>query len=120
MTEAQEPETQHEPAVAEPVPARPLEVGELIMLIDRKERRYLTTLVEGGEFHSHAGAVPHENMIGHAEGQEFRTAKNAAYLVMRPTLSDFILKMKRGAKVLWINDLGPARHLKNMIAKRWS
>ena len=39
MTEAQEPETQHEPAVAEPVPARPLEVGELIMLIDRKERR---------------------------------------------------------------------------------
>ena len=90
-----------------PAPARPLEVGELIMLIDRKERRYLTTLVEGGEFHSHAGAVPHEDMIGHAEGQEFRTGKNAAYLVVRPTLSDFILKMKRGAQVIYPKDLGP-------------
>lgn len=87
--------------------ARPLEVGELIMLIDRKQRRYLTTLVEGGEFHSHAGAVPHEDMIGQAEGQEFRTGKNAAYLVVRPTLADFILKMKRGAQVIYPKDLGP-------------
>jgi len=87
--------------------ARPLEAGELIMLIDRKERRYLTTLVEGGEFHSHAGAVPHAELIGQTEGQEFRTAKNAAYLVVRPTLSDFILKMKRGAQVIYPKDLGP-------------
>jgi len=77
------------------------------MLIDRKERRYLTTLAVGSEFHSHAGAVPHEEIIGQAEGQEFRTAKNAAYLVVRPTLSDFVLKMKRGAQVIYPKDLGP-------------
>ena len=87
--------------------ARPLEAGELIMLIDRKQRRYLTTLVEGGEFHSHAGAVQHTDMIGQAEGQEFRTGKNAAYLVVRPTLADFILKMKRCAQVIYPKDLGP-------------
>jgi len=86
---------------------RPLQAGELIMLIDRKKRRYLTTLVEGGEFHSHAGALPHDHIIGQAEGQEFRSGRNAAYLVVRPTLSDFILKMKRGAQVIYPKDIGP-------------
>lgn len=88
-------------------PARPLQVGELIMLIDRKKRRYLTTLVDGGEFHSHAGALPHADIIGQAEGQEFRSGRNAAYLVVRPTLADFVLKMKRGAQVIYPKDLGP-------------
>lgn len=87
--------------------ARPLRAGELIMLIDRKKRRYLTTLVAGGEFHSHAGFLNHDDLIGRAEGQEFRTGRNAAYLVVRPTLSDFVLKMKRGAQVIYPKDLGP-------------
>lgn len=87
--------------------SRPLEAGELIMLIDRKKRRYLTTLVAGGEFHSHAGALPHDHVIGTSEGQTFRSARGAAYLVVRPTLADFILKMKRGAQVIYPKDLGP-------------
>ena len=86
---------------------RPLKAGELIMLVDRKKRRYLTTLKDGGEFHSHAGALPHDDVIGQEEGQEFRSGKGAAYLVVRPTLSDFVLKMKRGAQVIYPKDLGP-------------
>ncbi|MEM7092905.1 MAG: tRNA (adenine-N1)-methyltransferase [Actinomycetota bacterium] len=86
---------------------RPLQAGELIMLVDRKKRRYLTTLADGGEFHSHAGALAHDTVIGEEEGQEFRSSKGAAYLVVRPTLSDFVLKMKRGAQVIYPKDLGP-------------
>jgi len=89
--------------------ARLLEAGELIMLIDRKKRRYLTTLVAGGEFHSHAGALPHDDIIGQEEGQEFRSGRNAAYMVVRPTLSDFVLKMRRGAQVIYPKDLGLLR-----------
>ena len=86
---------------------RPLQAGELVMLIDRKKRRYLTTLTSDGEFHSHAGALPHATIIGQEEGQEFRSDKNAAYMVVRPTMSDFVLKMKRGAQVIYPKDLGP-------------
>lgn len=86
---------------------RPLKAGELIMLVDRKKRRYLTTLVAGGEFHSHAGALPHDQVIGGSEGTTHRSGKGAAYLVVRPTLSDFVLKMKRGAQVIYPKDLGP-------------
>ncbi|MDQ1375288.1 MAG: tRNA (adenine57-N1/adenine58-N1)-methyltransferase catalytic subunit, partial [Actinomycetota bacterium] len=39
-------------------------VGDKVLLLDRKSRRYLITLVEGGEFHTHAGPVPHADLIG--------------------------------------------------------
>jgi tRNA (adenine57-N1/adenine58-N1)-methyltransferase len=86
---------------------RPLQAGELVMLVDRKKRRYLTTLVAGGEFHSHAGALPHDSVIGNFEGSTFRSGRGAAYLVVRPTLADFVLKMRRGAQVIYPKDLGP-------------
>lgn len=86
---------------------KPLDAGDLVMLVDRKQRRYLTTLVVDGEFHTHAGAVPHNDIIGCTEGETLRSGRGASFLVVRPTLSDFVLKMKRGAQVIYPKDLGP-------------
>jgi tRNA (adenine57-N1/adenine58-N1)-methyltransferase catalytic subunit len=87
--------------------SRPLEAGERVLLIDSKKRRYLVTLQAGGEFHSHAGFVPHDAIIGHAEGLLAQSTRNASYRVLRPTLAEFILKMPRGAQVIYPKDLGP-------------
>lgn len=87
--------------------ARLLTPGELVLLIDRKERRYLTNLKVGGEFHTHAGVVPHSDLIGQPEGTRVRSGRGAEYMVLRPTLTDFILKMPRGAQVIYPKDLGP-------------
>jgi tRNA (adenine57-N1/adenine58-N1)-methyltransferase len=87
--------------------SRPLEAGERVLLIDNKKRRYLVTLQAGGEFHSHAGFVPHDAIIGQAEGLLAQSTRNASYRVLRPTLADFILKMPRGAQVIYPKDLGP-------------
>ena len=70
-----------------------LEAGELVLLVDRKDRRYLVRLEPGGEFHSHAGAVAHGDLIGGPAGINIRSSGGGTYLVVRPTLSDFILKM---------------------------
>ena len=43
-------------------------VGDQVLLIDTKKRRYLVTLAAGGEFHTHAGVVAHDAVIGSAEG----------------------------------------------------
>lgn len=86
---------------------RPLLDGEQVLLLDRKDRRYLVKLQAGSEFHSHAGVVAHDDMIGADEGIELRSTRGAAYVVYRPTLSDFVLKMKRGAQVIYPKDLGP-------------
>ena len=34
--------------------------GDLVLLVDRRDRRYLITLTEGREFHSHVGPIPHD------------------------------------------------------------
>jgi tRNA (adenine57-N1/adenine58-N1)-methyltransferase len=87
--------------------SRPFAPGERVLLLDRKARRYLVTLKEGGEFHTHAGFVKHEEIIGAQEGVELRSTTGAWYQAVRPTLSDFVLKMPRGAQVIYPKDLGP-------------
>ncbi|HEX2849468.1 MAG TPA: tRNA (adenine-N1)-methyltransferase [Acidimicrobiales bacterium] len=86
---------------------RLFEAGDKALLIDRKLRRYLVTLAPGGEFHTHAGFVRHEEILGAAEGVTVTSTAGARYLAVRPTLSDFVLKMPRGAQVIYPKDLGP-------------
>lgn len=85
----------------------PLRSGEPVMLIDRKRRRYLIDLADGGEFHSHSGVLPHDDMIGAPEGTTFRSTRGMVFTALRPTITDFILKMPRGAQVIYPKDIGP-------------
>jgi tRNA (adenine57-N1/adenine58-N1)-methyltransferase len=86
--------------------SRPLCAGERVVLLDAKGRRYLVRLSEGGRFHSHAGAVDHARLIGLEEGSRVRSATGASFVVVRPTLADVVLKMPRGAQVVYPKDLG--------------
>ncbi len=82
-------------------------VGEHVLLLDRKRRRHLIRLVAGGEFHTHAGVLDHDTVIGQDEGVTLRTTRGAALLAIRPTMAEFILEMPRGAQVIYPKDLGP-------------
>ncbi|MGH8990681.1 MAG: tRNA (adenine-N1)-methyltransferase [Acidimicrobiia bacterium] len=77
------------------------------MLVDSKGRRYLIVLSPGASFSTHAGTLPHDQLIGADEGVSLRTSHGARLLAVRPTLSDFILKMPRGAQVIYPKDIGP-------------
>ncbi|MCB1250165.1 MAG: tRNA (adenine-N1)-methyltransferase [Acidimicrobiales bacterium] len=81
--------------------------GDRVLLVDRKDRRYLVALQAGHEFHSHAGFLAHDDIIGAADGAVLQTTKGATYTVLAPTLAEFVLKMKRGAQVIYPKDLGP-------------
>ena len=85
----------------------PLKAGEPVLLIDRKKRRYLIDLVAGGEFHSHSGVLSHDELIGSDEGELFRSTRGMSFIALRPTITDFVLKMPRGAQVIYPKDLGP-------------
>ena len=87
--------------------SRPFAAGERVLLIDTKNRWKLVTLTPGAEFHSHTGFVAHDDIIGQAEGLEVATTRGSRYQVVRPTLADFVLKMPRGAQVIYPKDLGP-------------
>ncbi|HEX7167674.1 MAG TPA: tRNA (adenine-N1)-methyltransferase [Acidimicrobiales bacterium] len=87
--------------------SRVFQDGDRALFIDSKQRRYMVTLSTTGEFHTHAGVVRHEEVLGQQEGITVRSNSGARYLVVRPTLSDFVLKMPRGAQVIYPKDLGP-------------
>jgi len=84
-----------------------LVAGDLVLLVDRRGRRYLVTLKPGGEFHSHQGPVSHDELIGAEEGAEVEATLGKRFRVFRPTLEDYVLKMPRGATVIYPKDLGP-------------
>jgi tRNA (adenine57-N1/adenine58-N1)-methyltransferase len=84
----------------------PVAAGERVLLVDGKDRRYLVTLARGATFHTHAGTVSHDDMIGLPEGGVVTGSTGRRYLLVRPTLGDVVLKMPRGAQVIYPKDLG--------------
>lgn len=87
--------------------ARLFAEGDLALLIDPRGRRYLVTLVAGRSFQSHRGVLPHESIIGQEDGCRLRTLTGEEFIVLAPTLSDYILKMPRSAQVIYPKDIGP-------------
>jgi tRNA (adenine57-N1/adenine58-N1)-methyltransferase len=79
--------------------------GERALLIDARGRRYLITLSSGKQFHSHLGAVAHDDLIGAPEGTYVTSTGGSRVLALRPTLKDFVLKMRRGAQVVYPKDI---------------
>ena len=84
--------------------SRPLSAGDRVLLIDARDRRYLIVLTTGGSFHSHLGAVPHDDLIGRPEGVTVKSSGGSRLTAFRPTLADYQLKMKRGAQVVYPKD----------------
>jgi tRNA (adenine57-N1/adenine58-N1)-methyltransferase len=83
-----------------------LRAGERVLLVDPKQRRYLINLREGASFHTHVGIIDHDDLIGSIEGATVLGSTGRRFLVVRPTLSDAVLKMPRGAQVIYPKDLG--------------
>jgi tRNA (adenine57-N1/adenine58-N1)-methyltransferase len=83
-----------------------LQAGDPVLLVDAKGRRYLITLRSGASFHTHVGIVEHDHLIGTPEGSTVLGSTGRRFLVVRPTLSDAVLKMPRGAQVIYPKDLG--------------
>jgi tRNA (adenine57-N1/adenine58-N1)-methyltransferase catalytic subunit len=81
--------------------------GDRVLLVDNRRRRHLVTLVAGGQFHTHAGIVDHDDVIGHPDGSVVKTTRGARLTAWRPTLAEYVLEMPRGAQVIYPKDIGP-------------
>jgi len=92
-------------AVGDDVDRAILRDGERVLLVDAKERQYLITLRAGANFHTHMGIVGHDDLIGSPEGSTVLGSTGRRFLVVRPTLTDVVLKMPRGAQVIYPKDL---------------
>jgi len=81
-------------------------VGDVVMLLDGRGRRWLVTLSEDGEFHTHRGVLAHAAILGAPEGARLSSSLGSHYVALRPSLEDVVLHMPRGAQVIYPKDLG--------------
>ncbi len=92
----------------------PLRPGDLVQLTDPRGKMHTITLIEGGEFHTHRGRLPHDDLIGAPEGSVVTSSNGTAYLALRPILDDFVLAMPRGAQVIYPKDAARIVGLANL------
>jgi tRNA (adenine57-N1/adenine58-N1)-methyltransferase len=78
--------------------------GDQVQLTDPKGRQHRLVLTAGKSFHTHRGALAHDDLIGRPEGSVVMSAGGTAYIALRPLLSDFALSMPRGAAVIYPKD----------------
>jgi tRNA (adenine57-N1/adenine58-N1)-methyltransferase len=83
----------------------PFQDGEQVLLIDQRGKRHLIYLRKSETFHSDRGWIPHDSIIGQAEGSWVRSSLGLRHLALRPTLAEFVLEMPRGAQVIYPKDL---------------
>ncbi len=72
-------------------------------------------LAPGAEFHTHRGALAHDDVIGQPEGSVVKSANGDPFLVLRPLLIDYVLSMPRGAQVIYPKDAAQIVHEGDMF-----
>jgi tRNA (adenine57-N1/adenine58-N1)-methyltransferase len=78
--------------------------GDRVQLTDPKGRLHTVVLTPGKQFHTHRGAIEHDDLIGAPEGSVVHSTAGTGYLAFRPLLADFVLSMPRGAQVIYPKD----------------
>lgn len=79
--------------------------GERIHLVDKKGRHYALTLKAGDLYQLSGHKIAHDELIGKPDGSLVTLSGDKRMLALRPTFGDYVLKMPRGAQVLYPKDL---------------
>jgi len=82
-----------------------LQNGERVHLVDKKGRQYAVTLKAGDIYHFSGETIPHDELIGKPDGSIVTLSRGKRFLALRPTFGEYVLKMPRGAQVLYPKDL---------------
>ena len=80
--------------------------GDRVHFIDRKGRQYPLTLCKGKVFQFSGENIHHDDIIGKEDGVTITMSRGSKFVVLRPTLPEYILKMPRGAQVIYPKDIG--------------
>jgi tRNA (adenine57-N1/adenine58-N1)-methyltransferase catalytic subunit len=82
-----------------------LQNGDRIHLVDAKGRHYAVTLKAGDLYQLSGHKIAHDDLIDKPDGSIVTLSGGKSMLALRPTFGDYVLKMPRGAQVLYPKDL---------------
>ena len=83
-----------------------VKVGDYVLLIYDRKRRWLLKAEEEKKHHTHRGVVNFDDIIGNPYGTTVLSNLNHKFYVVRPTPMDLILKMQRATQIIYPKDIG--------------
>jgi tRNA (adenine57-N1/adenine58-N1)-methyltransferase len=84
-----------------------LQAGEAVLFVDRKQREYMRQLAPGKRIHIRNGFFWADHLIGLAEGHTVYNSAGEAFVLVRPTIAQFIPNLPRQAQPIYPKDIGP-------------
>ena len=83
-----------------------LEPGQLVMLLNAKDKRYFVSAREGEVMHTNEGILHLDEVRAAGWGRQVCTHKGYPFTVMRPTLYDLIKSVKRRTQIIYPKEIG--------------
>jgi len=80
--------------------------GDLVLLIDAKNKLFIFRLQDGQELQTHRGVVRHSDLIGAAWGSRVATHLGETLQLLSPSLHDLLLHLPRQSQIVFPKDIG--------------
>lgn len=80
--------------------------GDDVLLFLDLRRTWLVKARPGRELHTHKGVVRMDDIIGRPYGSRVRSSTGQEFVVLRPTIRDYVLKTRRATQIIYPKDLG--------------
>jgi tRNA (adenine57-N1/adenine58-N1)-methyltransferase len=84
--------------------AEKIREGDNLLLYLDVRRTYMIKAEAGKTFHTHKGYVKFDDLIGQDYGSTFRSSLGVDFTVLKPTLTDFIMKSSRNTQITYPKD----------------
>jgi tRNA (adenine57-N1/adenine58-N1)-methyltransferase len=78
--------------------------GDNILLYLDTRRTYMIKVQAGQTFHTHKGFVKFDDLIGKPYGSAFKSSLGVEFTVLKPALTDYILKSSRNTQITYPKD----------------
>ncbi|MEO0097810.1 MAG: tRNA (adenine-N1)-methyltransferase [candidate division WOR-3 bacterium] len=83
-----------------------LKPNDLILLYHSENAKYLITLPESGELQTHKGIIKLDEISQKDYGDEVLTHKGEKFYILKPTIVDIEMKVKRTTTIIYPKDAG--------------
>jgi len=80
--------------------------NDLVLVVARDGKRFMFRLRAGDRFHSHRGFLVHDELIDKPLGREVQSHLQQPFMVLRPSLHDLLMNIKRVSQIIYPKDIG--------------
>jgi tRNA (adenine57-N1/adenine58-N1)-methyltransferase len=78
--------------------------GDNVLLYLDVRRTYMIKVQAGQTFHTHKGFIKFDDIIGQDYGSAFKSSLGANFIILKPQLTDYILKSSRNTQIIYAKD----------------